>query len=217
MLREVVYNDWFTIALMLGLASVALCKFLYAHRFSDFITVLGNSKYLKIYARDQKFIDGFDALFFINFIISFSVFAYIAYSTLIGSFRFNLDLFFKMIFGIGVLVLAKTLLERLLGSLFEIDGLIDTYLFQKTTYKNFTGFFLLPINCIILYAITPSISVIYIIFILIGVINSIGFLSSFKNHQKMLLNNIFYFILYLCALEIGPYLILAKLIIDFNA
>ncbi|WP_425076699.1 DUF4271 domain-containing protein [Psychroserpens sp. S379A] len=217
MLREVISNDWFTVFLVLGLSFIVLCKFLFASRFNDFVTVIGNSKYLKIYARDQKFIDGFDALLFLNLIISVSIFLYLAYTSLVNPSEFDLTQFFKLIFGIGVLFLIKVLLERLIGSIFEIDSLIDSYLFQKTTYKNYTGFILLPINCLLIYTISPTKHVIYACFILIVLINLLGFISTFKNHQKLLLNNLFYFILYLCALEIGPYLILFKLIKDFNA
>ncbi|WP_299339132.1 DUF4271 domain-containing protein [uncultured Psychroserpens sp.] len=216
MLRDVISNDWFTIFLILALTCITLTKYLFAHRFKDFLAVIGNSKYLKIYARDQKFVDGFDALLFLNGIISVSLFAYISYSTLVSPSEFNLNLFFKLLFGIGVLFLIKVLLERLIGSLFDIDELIDSYLFQKTTFKNYSGFVLFPINCILIYALKPSESIIYGVIGLIILINLIGFISSFKNYQKLLLNNFFYFILYLCALEIGPYLILYKLIKDFN-
>ncbi|MCK8479270.1 DUF4271 domain-containing protein [Psychroserpens algicola] len=216
MLRDVTSNDWFTIFLVLGLLCITISKYVFAHRFKDFLAVIGNSKYLKIYARDQKFIDGFDALLFFNGIISVSIFALISYSTLVNPSEFNLNLFFKLLFGVGVLFLIKVLLERLIGSIFDIDDLIDSYLFQKTTFKNYTGFLLFPINCILIYSLNPSKTIIYVIFGLIIMINLIGFISSFKNHQKLLLNNIFYFILYLCALEIGPYLILYKLIKDFN-
>jgi len=217
MLRDVISNDWFTIFLLLALVCLTVSKYLFAHRFKDFLAVIGNSKYLKIYARDQKFVDGFDALLFFNLIISVSVFAYVSYSTLVNPADFNLNQFFKLLFGIGVLFLIKVLLERLIGSLFEIDELIDAYLFQKTTFKNYSGFLLFPINCVLIYAISPSKTLIYVVIGLIILVNLVGFITSFKNHQKLLLNNIFYFILYLCALEIGPYLILYKLIKDFNA
>ncbi|SDR83854.1 protein of unknown function [Formosa sp. Hel1_31_208] len=217
MLRDIISNDWFTIFLLLGLVCLTLSKYLFAHRFKDFLAVIGNSKYLKIYARDQKFVDGFDALLFFNLIISVSVFAYVSYSTLVNPADFNLNQFFKLLFGIGVLFLIKVLLERLIGSLFEIDELIDAYLFQKTTFKNYSGFLLFPINCVLIYAVSPSKTLIYLVIGLIILVNLVGFITSFKNHQKLLLNNIFYFILYLCALEIGPYLILYKLIKDFNA
>lgn len=217
MIREVISNDWFTIFLVIGLACLTVSKYLFSPRFKDFIAVIGNSKYLKIYARDQKFIDGFDALLFGNLIVSVSIFAYVSYSTFVSAAEFNPDQFFKLLFGVGVLFLIKILLERLIGSVFEIDDLIDSYLFQKTTFKNYSGLVLLPINCILIYTLYPSKTIIYGVLGLLIVVNLVGFISTFKTHQKQLLNNIFYFILYLCALEIGPYLILYKLIKDFNA
>jgi hypothetical protein len=217
MLRDVISNDWFTIFLVLGLGLITVSKFLFAHRFKDFLVVIGNSKYLKIYAREQKFIDGFDALLFFNGILSISIFAFLSYSVLVNPSEFDINEFFKLIFGIGVLFLMKVLLERLIASLFNIDELIDSYLFQKTTFKNYSGFILLPTNCLLIYTLEPTRNLVYVIIGLIILVNLIGFIASFKNHQKLLINNIFYFILYLCALEIGPYLILYKLIKDFNA
>ena len=217
MLRESVSNEWFTVFIVLSLGFLTLSKFLFSRRFDDFLSVIGNSKYLKIYARDQKFIDGFDTLLFLNLVISISIFSFLMYSEFVNPAEFDLIQFFKLLFGIGALVLIKILLERLIGSLFEIDALIDSYLFQKTTYKNYTGFVLLPINILLIYTLSPSKSIIYVILGLIFSINLIGFITSFKNHQKILLNNLFYFILYLCALEIGPYLILYRLILDYKA
>jgi len=217
MLREAVSNEWFTVFIMLALGFLTLSKFLFSKRFDDFLAVIGNSKYLKIYARDQKFVDGFDTLMFLNLVISVSIFSFLMYTEFVSPAAFNLVQFFKLLFGVGALVLIKVLLERLIGSLFDIDGLIDSYLFQKTTYKNYTGFILLPVNILLIYTLSPSKSVVYVVLALILLINLIGFITSFKNHQKILLNNLFYFILYLCALEIGPYLILYHFILDYKA
>lgn len=217
MLREIVSNEWFTVFIVLALGLLTLSKFLFARRFDDFLVVIGNSKYLKIYARDQKFIDGFDALLFFNLVISVSIFLFSAYSEFVSPAEFDLIQFFKLLFGIGALGLIKVLLERLIGSLFEIDGLIDSYLFQKTTYKNYTGLVLLPVNILMIYTFASTKSFIYMVFGLIFLINLIGFITSFKNHQKLLLDNLFYFILYLCALEIGPFIILYWLILHYKA
>ena len=216
MLRETVSNEWFTVFIVLGLVFLTISKFLSSRRFDDFLAVIGNSKYLKIYAREQKFIDVFDTLLFLNLVISVSIFSFLMYSEFVNPAEFDLIQFFKLLFGVGALVLIKVLLERLIGSLFDIDALIDSYLFQKTTYKNYSGLILLPVNILLIYAFSPSKLIIYIILGLIFLINLIGFITSFKNHQKILLNNLFYFILYLCALEIGPYLILYRLILDYK-
>ncbi len=213
MLREVISQEWFTVLIVLGLIAVTMSKQLFPARFNDFVAVLGNSKYLKIYSRDQKFIDGFDSLVFFNLVISLSIFGFLVYSSLVEPLTFEILSFLKLIFGVAALVLIKVLFERLIGSLFEIDKLIDQYLFQKTSYLNFSGLILLPINILLIYAITPSKLILYICIGLLILVNAVGLITTFKNHQKLILNNLFYFILYLCALEIGPYLILYNLII----
>ena len=211
MLREIISNEWYVIFFVLCLSILALAKRSFSTRFNDFLLLVGKSKYLKIYARDQKFIDQFDALLFVNLIISLSLFCFLGYSTFIDSIPFNLGTLLKILLGIGSIILIKILLERLIGSLFGIDTLMDSYLFQKTNYKNYTGLLLLPINILLVFTIPLSVNVFFVIFALIFIINLIGFITSIKTHQKTIINNIFYFILYLCALEIAPYVILYKL------
>lgn len=217
MLRDILYNDWITVFIFLGLVFITLAKYMYTNRFMDFIGIIGNSKYLKIYARDQKFIDGFDMLLFLNLVISISVFGYVSYQNLLYQHPFDIIVFLKVIFAVAAIILIKILIERLIGSLFEMDKLMDVYLFQKTSYKNFTGFVLFPINLLLVYSVTPTVLIFYIVIGIIVLVNLIGFIITLKNYQNIVVNNLFYFILYLCALEIGPYLILYKLIIEFKA
>ena len=210
MLREIISNEWFTILIVLCIGILAFAKAAFSTRFNDFLWVIGNSKYLKIYSRDQKFIDQFDSFLFLNLIISLSLFFFICYNTFFETIAFDITLFLKLLVGIGALILIKVLLERLIGSIFGIDSLIDSYVFQKTNFKNYIGLVLLPINILLIFAVHPTKSLIYIAIGLLFAINLVGFISSFKMHQKLILNNLFYFILYLCALEIAPYIILYK-------
>ena len=214
MLRHIVSNELFTSLLVIGLIIVAIAKLTSPKRFDDFIVVLANDKYLKIYSRDQKFFDKFDALLFTNLILSLSVFCFIVYKQITENHSLSNDTMFKLTFSIGVFILIKVLIERLIGSLFEIDKLVDQYLFQKISFKNFLGILLLPINAILLYSIQPTNSLIYVVVGLLLAINIIGLISSFKTQQSVIKNNLFYFILYLCALEIAPYIILYKVFIS---
>lgn len=217
MLREIVLNEWYTIFMVLGLVFITLSKHIFAHRFTDFIMVIGNSKYLKLYVKDQKTIDGFNLLLFLNLIISLTIFVCIALGVFTETATFNFLLFIKLLIAIGGLLSVKTLIERFIGKLFEIEPLIDAYLFEKTSFKNYSGIILLPINALLLFTVTPSKSIIYSIGTFIIIINIIGFITSIRNYQKLIISNFFYFILYLCTLEIGPYLILYKLIIENEA
>lgn len=217
MLREIVSNEWYTLFIMLGLVFITLAKHIFAHRFSDFIEVIGNSKYLKLYVKEQKYIDGFNTLLLLNLIISAAIFTSIILSTFNNDWSFNLILFLQLLVVIGAILVLKSGIERILGRLFEIEPLIDAYLFQKTSFKNYSGMLLIPINALLLFSVTPSKPIIYFIIGFIIIINLIGFITSVRNYQKLIISNFFYFILYLCTLEIGSYLILYKLIIENEA
>lgn len=213
MLREHVTTEWFTILIVFCLCLLAIGKVYYSKRFSDFIGLLTNSNYLNIYQRDQKFIDQFDALLFVNFVISSSIFGFIGYDEIINNLEFEPLLFFKIAILVAGTILIKVLIERLIGSIFEIDELMDAYLFQKTNYKNLIGIVLLVFNVILLFGIKPFKWLLLIMFGLIVILGFIGFFGSVQRHQKLLLGNTFYFILYLCALEIGPYVLLYKFLL----
>ncbi|WP_242203936.1 DUF4271 domain-containing protein [Aestuariivivens insulae] len=213
MIREVPSNELFTILLVTCLLMVAAAKLVSSNRFSDFIYVFTNSKYLNIYSREQKFLDKFDALLFVNLIISASIFAVLALKFFNGVDYTSINALFKITVGLGSFFLIKVLIERLIGSLFEIDSLIDAYLFQKITYKNYLGLLLLPINAFLIYSFKSSAMLFNIMLGLLFLVNITGLITSFKRHQSLIKNNFFYFILYLCALEIAPYIILYKVFI----
>lgn len=215
-MREFITYEWFTVFTLLGLLSIVVAKTLNSLRFSDFIYVIGNSKYLKIYSRDQNFIDTFDGFLFFNFTLSLSVFVFYAYSNFVSPLKFDLITFLKMSFAIATILIIKVLVERLIASLFEIDELIDSYLFQKTTFKNYSGLVLLIANLFLIYTNNFTTIILSVTIGLVGLINLIGFYLTFKTHQNSINLNLFYFLLYLCALEIGPYVLLYKVFRDYN-
>src|SRR6056300_604753 len=111
MLRHIISNELFTVLLVIGLAVVAAAKLTSPKRFEDFILVLGNDKYLKIYSRDQKFFDKFDALLFGNLVLSVLVFSLISVRH-ISNTTLSLNDMFKLLVAIVSLILVKVLIER---------------------------------------------------------------------------------------------------------
>lgn len=215
-MRDYVTHEWFTILTVFGIFAIAVAKYLNTLRFGDFISIIGNSKYIKIYSKDQKFIDPFDGLLFLNLAFSGSIFLFFCYSTFVSPLTFELISFLKLLLAVATVVIIKTLLERLIASLFEIDSIIDAYLFQKITFLNYSGLVLIITNLLLLYTITNPKIVIITSFVVIFLINLIGFMTSFRNYQKIINPNFFYFLLYLCALEIAPYVLLYKVISEYN-
>ena len=213
MLRNIVQNDWFTALILICLVLIAASKLLNTKRFNDLIGIFTNSNYLKIYIKEQKFINLFDGILFLNLVISLTIFSLLTLRIFNDTEQNqNLDLYYRLIVGLGCILLIKVLLDRLIGSLFEIDEVMNSYVFQKITFKNFIGLILLPINILLIYSVSPSRTIIFLVILLIFIVNIIGFAISLITNLKVVKNNFFYFILYLCALEIAPYLILFKVI-----
>ena len=118
-MREIISNEWFTVLIILCIGILTFVKVNFSKRFVDFLWVIGNSKYLKIYLKDQKFIDRFDGFLFFNLIISLSLFFFIVYNALVETVDFNFGLFIKILVGVGAIILIKILLERLANKIKE--------------------------------------------------------------------------------------------------
>jgi len=113
----------------------------------------------------------------------------------------------------SVFMLVKMLLEKIVGTLFSIDALINNYLYHKLTYLNLFSILLFIANIIFFYLVEPSKSTLIIIGIGFFALNLCYIIYSYRKYRSLILGNFFYFILYLCALEISPLLLLYKVII----
>ena len=120
-------------------------------------------------------------------------------------------LFIKLGGLLGTWVLLKILLELGIGYLFDIPKLFHSFVFQQVSFLNFLGIVLLPLNSLLIFGAPNHHIFLVSILVISGVILFTGLLKSVKTYQKLLINNFFYFILYLCTLEIGLYIVLYKL------
>ncbi len=213
-MRNFISNNWLTLFIFIGLLCIACAKTLNPSRFSDFINIIGHSKYFKLYSKSKKLISVFNTLLFVNFCIALAIFIYIYYYPISD---FNLIFFLKLLSGIFAFLTAQYWLEKTIGYLFEIPDLISFYVFQKKTYLNYVGLIILTSNIFLIYTSFSSKNIIIATIAIVFLIKSISFISIVINYQKTLIYNSFYFLLYLCTLEIGPYIILYKVVSDYKA
>ena len=211
MLREVLFNDWYTTIIVVSLTITVSAKLLNVNRFTDFIKIIGNSNYLRIYFKDHKFFDPFDVLLFLNFCINAVLIGILTYSSFVNNIELNWPLFLRLLLIFMGSILLKILVELGVGDLFDIKKLFHSYVFQQISFFNFLGVVLLPLNSLLIFGVPNNRGLLTGILMLSGLILFIGFIRSIKFYQKQLINNFFYFILYLCTLEIGPYILICKL------
>ena len=207
MLRVVQFDDWYTAIIIASLIIMVSAKILNPSRFRELIN---NSNYLRIYIKDHKFFNLFDILLFTNFCVNAVLIISLFYSTL-NKFNLKFNDFIALSGLLGLVVTAKFLIEFIIGSIFEIKNISLSHVFQQISTLNVLGIILLPFNALLIYSYPKQLLLFGVIFIISCIIIFYGLIKSIKSYQKLVINNFFYFILYLCTLEIGPYVILCKL------
>ena len=212
MLREFISNDWYVVFCLVSLVVILMAKKIDAQRFSEFLKLFGNNNYLRIYLKEHSFFDRFDSLLFINFCINFVVFGGIGYQFVFEPVTMNLLKFSQLFSFVAVVVLLKIGLELFLGYVLDLRTLFNILTFQQISSYNFIGLILLPLNAFIVFGVNFAPLAIILTMVLILLIVVAGMTKTVQSNLNILLNNFFYFILYLCTLEIGPYLILYKVL-----
>lgn len=205
-------KDWATYLFVFSFVLIALTKTAFETRFNEFLRILVSDKYIKIYKDPSHLMSGFTILLFIVQVISFSFFIQLVLNYLGYVSKTDWIIFIRIFTFFGIFVLSKFLIEKIVASIFNIEEFAEQFNLQKVGYRTFIGLLLLPINIYLFYNNTPSNVVFYSIIGVILVINLLYYLVSLKLYQNLLIGKLFYFILYLCALEIAPYYFIYYLI-----
>ena len=210
--RIIESKDWATILFVLSFALMAFTKTAFETRFNDFLRILISDKYIKIYKDSSNLMSGFTILLFIVQLVSISFFIQLLLNYFGTVSKTDWVVFLRIFTFFTVFVLSKFLIEKIIATIFNIEEFTEQFNLQKVSYRTFIGILLLPINIFLFYNDNSSKTLIISIIVMILIINTLTYLVSLKNYQNLLLSKMFYFILYLCALEIAPYYFIYYLI-----
>jgi hypothetical protein len=206
--------DWVTLLLLGCLILFAGAKYFYPKRFQEFIMLPITNKYFLVQGRNDEIQHPFNIVLFVSQVLSTSLFIYLCIRAYTPEYLENKPwLFVQICTAYAVFVLIKFSVEKIIGSIFSIDAIINSYLYQKLSYRNLLAIIFFIGNLIFFYVVQPAQSVLFIFALAILVLNGIALFYSYKTNGKIILSNFFYFILYLCALEISPYIILYKALV----
>jgi len=210
--RSFISNDWVTIVLVSILLLIAFSKKYYAEDFLDFSRIYTSNKYFTSHKRTLSVLNLFSFLLFLGqgLIIALAIYYFVKITGFVNFSQKDYRLYIQIFLVYNVLIAVKYLIEKIIGEVFEINKLLDNYIFYKITYKNFLSLIVLPLLITVIYGWPNSKILIFSFFIIWILANLIVLIKYYSNNQKLVLGNWFYFILYLCTLEIAPYFILYK-------
>jgi hypothetical protein len=210
-------KDWATLLFVLAFAIIAITKSVYENRFGDFMNLIFSDKYSKVYRDSSQLKSSFTISLFIVQIISIAFFIQLTLSIFGYGVKTDGILYIQIFTFLIFFVLSKFLIEKIIGTAFKIEEFVEQFNLQKVIYRTYISLFILPVNVILFYydSISKNIPIIFISIILL--ISVLIYLVSIKNYQNLIFSKLFYFILYLCTLEIAPYFFMYYLFTNRSA
>jgi len=214
-LRDSINVDWITIIILSSIVFLVLAKSLFYSRFLNFIILPFNNKYIFLYNKKDRLMNWFHIFFTIFQLLNFSLFLYLVVTILYPEVTLESSFLYLIILGLVFAFLFIKILIQLGNSfVFNNQKIIAEILFKKITYLNYSSIVMFLANVVLTYILIESKFVIFISLSLILSIISIGWITIIKSHLKFLTGYFFYFILYLCALEIAPIVIIVNYLKD---
>lgn len=204
-------SDWMVMSIFVALVLLALGKYLFQIRFVNFMVLPFNDKYVSLQSKKGFFLNGFHIILTVFQLINLALFIYLSQKILLDSILGDGSLVFFYILAFLVLFQSiKFVLQKIKAYVFNTQQLISEMMFSKLTYLNHSSLFICLANILLIFILKDSKTVIYGTILMIVFINGIGIVKLLKNHQKIIIPNFLYFILYLCALEIAPLIVIGS-------
>ena len=203
--RIIESKDWATVLFVLCVGIIAVNKTISSVRFNEFIRLAYSDKYTKIYKDSSNLMSGFTVSMFVLQLFSFSFFTLLVLNQFDKAEKTNGIVYIQIFTFLTVFILSKFLIEKIVATAFKIEEFNEQFNLLKVNYRAYFGFILLPVNIILFYNTFDSKLFFWILLVALFVINITTYIVALKLYQNLLLRKIFYFILYLCTLEIAPY------------
>ena len=203
--RIIETKDWATALFLLSFVLITITKTTNESRFGDFINLIFSDKYVKVYRDPSHQSSSFSLILFIVQSISFSFFIHLCLcifnNTPKSDYLHYLQVFTFFVF----FILAKQLISKIVGTAFEIEENIEQFNTQKSIYRKYISLIIFPINMILFYYDNFSFIFLQSMICMVLVFSVLSYTIAIKNYQNLIIRKLFYFILYLCTLEIAPY------------
>ena len=209
MVREYFSNDILTSLFLFSFLLILILKKIDGEIFYDNLQLHKKKLLSKLYNSDSISLRLVNIIYLLVFLINISILM-----TIFSQGKFTLNIFENNFYHIALFIFLKYLLEKFIGWLFEFKRISNNYLNSKPFYFNALGIPVLFLNMLIVFSENYNEELVYFSLIVILLYLIISHFSIFFAFKNLIYKNWFYFILYLCTLEIIPYYYIISNIIN---
>ena len=207
------YLTWIFPAFLLIFGLVAFLRVFYPKHFTDYQRLLFNNKYIIIYGKKERKLHLFTVILYLTQCLCLALFAYVCLKhygiTVLYTEKF---MFLEIVLFVFVFLVVKLLLQRWISSLFDLSDFTRYYIFNRVSYSSYAAIVMAIVLFLGVYLPFSTekhlFLLLLILFIILLIINILSWFKIIKDNQKEIKPYLFYFILYLCTLEIAPYIFL---------
>jgi hypothetical protein len=209
-LEKIVINtNWISIILVFLFAIIAVLKIIDGDKLKGYVFALFNKGFIQDEVEENtSFFSSFYSLLFIFSSIVLALVTSLLVAETNKNTSFSLSSFFLILGIIWSYFTIKSLLEIGVISLFFIKKEVRFYVVSKFGYLYSISFFLIIL--FVLFRFGP-LNFSFFIAATLGLF-FLKFVFQVVNNKNLVFGKLFYFILYLCAFEIAPLLIMFKLV-----
>ena len=209
MIREYFSNDILTSLILFSILLILILKKIDSEIFYDNLQFHKKKLLGKLYNNDFISFRFVNIVYLFAFLINLSILL-----TIFSNGEFNLKIFQNNFYHIGLFIFLKYLLEKFIGWLFKFNRICNNYLNAKLFYFNTLGILVLFLNILIVFSENFNLELVYASLTIILLYLIISHFTIFFSFKNLIYKNWFYFILYLCTLEIIPYYYIISNIIN---
>ena len=203
--RVIENKDWASLLFVVAFALIAIAKSVFETRFGDYLKLIVSDKYIKIYRDSSHLLSGFTISLFIVQLISLAFFIQLILHYFGYASKTDWVVYIQIITLLSVFILSKYMIEKIIATSFNIEEFAEQFNLQKVSYRTYIGLIILPVDVILFYNDNLPKILILLFIVMILTINLLTYLVSLKKYRNLIFSKLFYFILYLCTLEIAPY------------
>jgi hypothetical protein len=206
--------DWITGILLLMILFLGFAKMIHQDKFNKTLRIFTSNRFFLNYGKESnRTFNTFSNVMHIVQLLSFAllVFLIVQKWTKINEIQFEFN-YLDILGFIAIYFIGKLIIGKFIGIIFRFNKLQEDLLFLKISYLNLIAIYFIPLCAFLAYTEIINREIIYLSIIYILFLFLYSYILILLSNKKIIYNYFFYFILYICTLEIAPLLIVMKLV-----
>ena len=208
--RIVISHNWITITVVFAMLLLFVLKKVDQTRLIGYSKSFFITGFIEGKVKEKpSFFSFFNLLIFVFTMLVISLSFLLLIQQYLPSYTTDFSFFITLLGFVTIYFLIFLVTDVALSSVFQIKNELKCFVAAKIAYLYNVALWTFPLLIITIYGFNNA----YILTITSIALLLLSIMLVFINNKKLIVNKLFYFILYLCALEIAPLLIFYKITI----